>query len=118
MSLEELFPVLGAEFKGALAGGIVAVVLDNGSIWHRAFNGIGSIAIAVVITPGVVDILARLWIQPTQGIVTLVAAILALVGLILAEFVQRVARRLLFRSNDVADKLIDRTGLPKGKDKK
>jgi hypothetical protein len=98
---------LSADIQGALAGGAVAAVLDKGSIARRMSNGVGAVAISVAMTGATVSLLTH-WFPGAVDMKTAIAAIWAICGLVIAEAAQRVARRILHRSDDIGDAAVDK----------
>lgn len=108
MTLHDLYMNFSVELKGALAGGIVSAILDRGTIFHRFVNGCGSVIFSITMTPAVIELFGWYVFRPTDAIRTSIAAILALVGLIVAEALQRTARRIASRSGDIGDSILDK----------
>jgi hypothetical protein len=107
-----------ADLKGAIAGGVVAALIDKTHTWHHRFlNGCGAVAFAYALTPGVMEALQLFGFKGGSGLLRLVACILALIGVILAETIQRIAKRILLRSDDIGDKLVDKLGKSDEKDR-
>ena len=108
MQLETFLASFSAEIKGALAGGFVALLLEQGTVLHRITNGFGAVCVSYVFAPATVDLITHYFLKPTPNITIAIAAIWALVGIIIVEFVQRFARRLLFKSDSIADRTINK----------
>jgi hypothetical protein len=101
----DLFPAFSSEIKGAISGGVIAAILDRGSISRRLTNGIGSVLFALIATRGLVDLLN---LPSTDNVISLISAVLAIVGIIVAESLQRLFRRMALRIEGNAEKIADR----------
>lgn len=105
--MESIFAQIAADVKGALAGGVVACILDRGTLIRKLFNGIGSVVISITFTRGVLDLTGS-FIPKTDNVTMLFAAVFAIVGIVMAEILQRVARRVLGRTDALTDKVVDK----------
>lgn len=98
-----------ADIKGALAGGIVSALMDTGNFWRGVRNGFAGTLISAVTAPAIVDVITKTGLVHTSdNLLAATAAIMALVGVIVAEAIQRIARRFLSRSESFADKIADK----------
>lgn len=98
-----------ADIKGALSGGVVAILLDRGTVTRRFFNGAGGVVFSYATTKGVVSILSSYHVVPSSDdVLILFGAVLGITGLVVAESLQRIARRILHRSNDIGDGIVDK----------
>lgn len=102
-----LWSGIGDDIKGALIGGTIATLMDTGTWWHRARNGFGSMLVSFMCAPFTLDMLGKFMTRNTS-LTILVSALYALGGLIFAEAAQRVFRRIAGRSEQFADKVMDR----------
>lgn len=97
------------DLRGALAGGIMAALLDKGPLWQRLLNGGVASLFAVAVSRGIVEV-AHL--PPSGDVRAMIAAIMALLGVILADGAQRILRRLVSvvreRAGDVVDRIATR----------
>ncbi len=115
ITMWDLFPAFSSEIKGAISGGVIAAILHRGSVARRLTNGIGSVLFALIATRGIVDLFG---LPSTDNVISLISAVLAIVGIIVAESLQRFFRRLTQRIEGTAEKIADRyTGKIDGGDK-
>lgn len=103
-----LFNGIPAEFKGALAGGFAAALLDRGPWPRRAGNGVGSVLVGWAAARGLLDIAATVGIPKTEDTIILCALLAGLLGLIVCEGLQRIVRRLVGRVERRAEDIVDR----------
>jgi hypothetical protein len=96
---------IASDLKGALAGGAVTAILDQGTFWRRLRNGVGGVAIAIAMTPTTVVIVTAL-VGSSEEVRIAVSAIWAIVGLIIADALQRVARRVAGKSDEIGDAVV------------
>jgi predicted Na+-dependent transporter len=98
-----------ADIKGALAGGIVSALMDTGDVWRGIRNGFAGTLISVVTAPAIVEALTKTgMVAASDNLLAATSAIMALVGVIVAEAIQRIARRLMARSETFADRVADK----------
>lgn len=111
------FGVISAEFKGALAGGFAAALLDQGPWPKRIGNGVGSVLIGWAAAKGILDIAGTVGIPKTEDTIILCALLTALLGLIISAGLQRTVRRLMGRverrAEDIVDRVVDGAATPK-----
>lgn len=104
MDISTTLAGFAADIRGAVAGGFVAALIDRGPWWRRALNGTGSVLFSVAVTRGLLDLMH---LPKSDDLVSMVAAVTALVGIIVTESLQRVVRRLLGRMERRADGAVD-----------
>lgn len=110
-SLYDMFRALvscaSADIKGALMGGVVSLILDKGSKTRRFFNGLGSVIFSYATTNGLLEILGKS-IPKTESVIILAASVLAIVGIAVAEILQRIVRRIIGHADEVVDTALEK----------
>lgn len=97
------FSDIARETWAAVGGGIVGAIVDSGPFLKRTINGCGSIMFAIIFAPAIMSVMP-VWLN-NERIAAAVAAGVAIVGVVLAEALQRIARATLRNPEGLGEKL-------------
>jgi hypothetical protein len=105
-------PEISEAIKGAIVGGAIGAIIDRGPFLKRTMNGFGAILAAIAFAPATIDL--GMYFAPvlfgSARVHFAVAATWALVGLIVAESIQRIARAALRDSDAIGAKIANKIG--------